>query len=124
MYVKTKFVDAGTGKTPIRTGPTLPHPELVVTFVDRRQMPATIYGALPDGSQVTDVIEEITQSEYDDAVLEYTTHTQTRMQAEIDAASISDSEKSNLTTQLQSAMTREAILEVRSQLRDLTVTEQ
>lgn len=79
-YIKGIYVDAKDGipasRAPLRNGPELPHPNLEVTLVDRRNAPepAIILGTLPDADTINeDAMEEITQTEYDGLVNDYQT---------------------------------------------------
>jgi len=117
MYVKTQYVDASTGGLPVIAGPCLPHPELSVAFIDRREMPAKIYGELPADAEVNaPVITELSQSDFDAALAEYVDHRRSILQGSIDSAPISDSEKSALLTDADNADTLEALRAVSADL--------
>lgn len=121
MFVKTQYIDASTGGLPVQSGPALPHPELAVSFIDRREMPAKIYGEMPAEAEVeAPVVTELSQSEFEAARTEYVDHRRSILQNAIENADISETDRSAILADAEDATTLAGLRTVSADLQAKT----
>lgn len=75
QFVTGYYVDAKDGIpaniAPNRHGPALPHADLIVDAVDRRESPALIIGQLPDGVETPEALTKITKAQHTKLLTSY-----------------------------------------------------
>lgn len=74
-HVTACYIDAADGRpateAPLRHGPQLPHPELVVDAVDRRHSPALIIGRMPVDTPITAAMELVSAERHAELLADY-----------------------------------------------------
>jgi len=77
QHLTAHYIDAKDGRPanlfPLRHGPALPHPALIVDAVDRRAKPAIIIGRLPDTVPLPPAATVITEQQHADLLTDYNT---------------------------------------------------
>lgn len=106
QYVKTHFMDhfykvLENPNFLSPNGQVLPSDHLEVSVIDRRELPSTIYGKMPDDVNInSDYFTVITQTEHDNAVNDKISRREEGLKNEIDSSSLSDTKKTELKDQL------------------------
>lgn len=74
-HVTACYIDAADGRpateAPLRHGPALPHPALVVDAVDRRHSPALIIGRMPVDTPVNDAMQLVSAERHVELIADY-----------------------------------------------------